>query len=289
MQVRLAILIATASLGWFRAADALDPKDLPALRASVHDMCVQPDRKGDYLKVDGDLNAEATLRVVGVEASGKITKEEWNGVSQKLDQYKTDPRECAVSLVGLLAPLLSGKTVVPPAAPSFPNFPEIYGKYPDIGVPKTDIIIATHSALAINEHATVLWLLPLSHFIRLSGSDFVLDYNVKTLEVRPEYFDDDYLRKILNVPQGCKPPKGGIADLWQEHSDWRAIGCRLWGCWHYTPGAVRYQVFANGYVIAGFPVWTNDTQSRTFIVRLLPPSWDIIPSLRPAEACAKED
>jgi hypothetical protein len=104
----VAIAAATASLGWFGLAVALDPKDLPALQATVHEMCVQPDRKGDYLQLEGDLNAEATLRIVGLQASGKITQEAWNGISQRLDRYKTDPRECAISIVGLLAPLLSG-------------------------------------------------------------------------------------------------------------------------------------------------------------------------------------
>ena len=104
LAITVAILVAWAA----GRPGALEPKDLPALQASVHDMCVQPDRKGDYLKVDGDLNAGATLKVVGVQATGKITKETWEGINQRLDQYKTDPRECAVSIVGLLAPLLKG-------------------------------------------------------------------------------------------------------------------------------------------------------------------------------------
>jgi hypothetical protein len=106
--MRVQVITASLLVGVAGQAGALEPKDLAALQASVHDMCVQPDRKGDYLKVDGDLNAGATLRVVGLQATGKITKETWDGISQRLDQYKTDPRECAVSIVGLLAPLLKG-------------------------------------------------------------------------------------------------------------------------------------------------------------------------------------
>lgn len=89
------------------SAQALDQADLAALQASVREMCVQPDRKGSFFTVEGDLDAGATLRVVGVKAGGKITKEDWDGISQRLDQYKTDPRQCAISIVGLLAPLLN--------------------------------------------------------------------------------------------------------------------------------------------------------------------------------------
>jgi hypothetical protein len=83
--------------------------DLAALQSAVREMCVQPDRKGSYLQLEGDLSASAgaILKIVGVNGQGKITKEEWDGISQRLDQYKTDPRACAVSLVGVLAPILS--------------------------------------------------------------------------------------------------------------------------------------------------------------------------------------
>jgi hypothetical protein len=94
-------------IGLSGQVEALDPKDLPALQAAVHEFCVQPDRKGDYLKIEGDLDAGATLKIVGLGATGKVTKETWDGINQRLDQYKTDPRECAISMVGMLAPLLT--------------------------------------------------------------------------------------------------------------------------------------------------------------------------------------
>jgi len=39
---------------------------------------------------------------VGVNGTGKITKEEWEGISQRVDQYKTDPRQCAMSITPIL-------------------------------------------------------------------------------------------------------------------------------------------------------------------------------------------
>lgn len=108
--MRLEISLALAgclALATPHQASALDTKDLEALRAAVHDVCVQPDRKGSYFAIQGDLNAGATLRVVGVNAEGKITKEDWDGINQRLDQYKTDPRACAVSIITILAPLMT--------------------------------------------------------------------------------------------------------------------------------------------------------------------------------------
>jgi hypothetical protein len=83
-------------------ANALDSKDLGALKDAVHDLCVQPDKKGSYLKIEGDLSAGAVLKIIGVGGKGTITKEEWDGINQRLDQYKMDPRKCAISILPIL-------------------------------------------------------------------------------------------------------------------------------------------------------------------------------------------
>ena len=71
------VCILAGIVGMTGQASALDSKDLTALKDAVHDMCVQPDKNGSYLKVDGDLNAGgAVLKVIGVGGEGKITKEE---------------------------------------------------------------------------------------------------------------------------------------------------------------------------------------------------------------------
>jgi hypothetical protein len=105
---RLLLASLVWAIGLGAQAQTLDSSGLAALQSAVREMCVQPDRKGNYLRVEGDLNAGATLRVVGVNGQGKVTKEDWDGISQRLDQYKTDPRACAISLVGILVPILVG-------------------------------------------------------------------------------------------------------------------------------------------------------------------------------------
>ncbi len=75
-------------------------------------MCVQPDRRGAYLQLEGDLNAGATVKIAG--ASGQVSREDWDGINQRLDQYKTDPWDCAVQVLKILAPLI----LKPPAPPA---------------------------------------------------------------------------------------------------------------------------------------------------------------------------
>jgi hypothetical protein len=98
----LALFAITSGIGSGSEANALDEHGLAAIQTAVHNICVQPDQKGNYLKIDGDLNGNATLKIEGVSDAGKITKEAWDGISQKLDQYKTDPRQCAMSIVPIL-------------------------------------------------------------------------------------------------------------------------------------------------------------------------------------------
>jgi Bacterial SH3 domain len=112
----LTLLLSSAAAGFGAEAQSLDANGLAALQSAVHEMCVQPDHRGAYLQLDGDLDAGATLKVAGVSGQGNITKQDWEGVSQRLDQYKTDPRACAVSIVAILAPLMKPPASAPPPA-----------------------------------------------------------------------------------------------------------------------------------------------------------------------------
>jgi TPR repeat protein len=87
---------------------ALTTPDLDKLRETVTALCETPSQKGHYLKIEGDLNVGATLKVVGINGGGKITKEDWRGISQTLSHYKTDPRECAIALTPILLRALTG-------------------------------------------------------------------------------------------------------------------------------------------------------------------------------------
>jgi hypothetical protein len=95
-------------------AQSPETSNLGALQTAVRQMCVQPDQKGHYLRYEGDLQAGATLRVLGVNGEGTVTKEQWDGINQRLDQYKTDPRECAIQVLGILIP-----SFYPPPPPDY--------------------------------------------------------------------------------------------------------------------------------------------------------------------------
>ena len=106
----LALVFSNLMIGPGAQAQGLDASDLSALQSTVRELCVQPDRKGDYLQLQGDLDAGATLKIAGVNGQGNINKQQWDGINQRLDQYKTDPRLCALYMVAILAPLLKHGT-----------------------------------------------------------------------------------------------------------------------------------------------------------------------------------
>lgn len=102
MRLLLAFLLATSAGGIISEANALDRQDLDAIDKAVQHICVQPSQKGTYLKIEGDLNIGATLKIAGVNGNGKISKEIWDGISQAADRYKTDPRQCAMTITPTL-------------------------------------------------------------------------------------------------------------------------------------------------------------------------------------------
>ncbi len=98
---RLAALFITV-LAPCSAIGQIDSTSLPAVTDAVKQMCLHPDRKGSFLRVEGEVEAGVILKIVGAELSGTITRESWEGISQRLDQYKSDPRTCAVQVLQIL-------------------------------------------------------------------------------------------------------------------------------------------------------------------------------------------
>lgn len=111
------ITSALALLFFSVAAHALTQQELNSLTAAVKEMCLVPDRSGDYLKVEGDAKAglPVVVKVVKAELSGKLTYENWKGIPIALDKYKTDPRACANEMLRILVPAF-GSQERPPRA-----------------------------------------------------------------------------------------------------------------------------------------------------------------------------
>lgn len=104
--------------GVFAANAQIASSDLPAVTKAVNEMCLHPDRKGSYLKVEGEIDAGVIVKVVGAELAGSVSHESWDGISQRLDQYATDPRECAVQILQILIPNFRPAPIEERASPS---------------------------------------------------------------------------------------------------------------------------------------------------------------------------
>lgn len=112
MERRHALAISFACIVSGCAGTVLSIDRMYALRETVRELCVSPDRTGDYLQVEGDAKAglPVVVKLIKGNITGKVSYEAWKGIPITLDRYKTDPRECAVKIVGLLAPSFGGAT-----------------------------------------------------------------------------------------------------------------------------------------------------------------------------------
>ena len=104
----------TVSLVLIASVDvkALEPEELPILTQAVTEMCATPTKKGEHLKVEGELEAGALvfLRFLKADAEGKVTYEQWEGINAALDKYATDPRKCAIEVLRILVPAFLSTT-----------------------------------------------------------------------------------------------------------------------------------------------------------------------------------
>jgi hypothetical protein len=102
-------LVGVLALSCASSALALDANELKVLRDSVREMCVAPDRMGNYLRTEGEakVGAPVLVKIIGAEISGKIAYEKWEGISIAADKYKTDPRQCAIEILKILQPAMT--------------------------------------------------------------------------------------------------------------------------------------------------------------------------------------
>ena len=105
----MAAVVATITTLCSSSAFALDASELASLRDAVREMCVAPDRIGDYLKTEGTakIGAPVIVKIINADLSGTLSYEKWNGISIATDKYKTDPRQCAIELMRILQPAVS--------------------------------------------------------------------------------------------------------------------------------------------------------------------------------------
>ena len=80
----------------------INQSDLQAVTTAVREMCLHPDRRGEYIQIKGELGADVVLKISDLNILGTINIERWEGISQRLDDYRTDPRSCAQAILPLI-------------------------------------------------------------------------------------------------------------------------------------------------------------------------------------------
>lgn len=71
----------------------------------VESMCRDASNVGEVLEYEGSLQAGATLRIAGLDAVGKVTKEQWENIEQKFGEFRTNKTICRFEMIKMLVPL----------------------------------------------------------------------------------------------------------------------------------------------------------------------------------------
>lgn len=87
-------------------AQANDLNVLRTIQEVVQEICQAPNRRGEYVRIEGDgaagfsIGIRKFVGVAGINANAKFTKEEWDGVRKVLDQNTENAnyRDCVTKL-----------------------------------------------------------------------------------------------------------------------------------------------------------------------------------------------
>ena len=88
---------------------ALSKQDRDELFQRIDHMCRDASSVGEVVTYEGSLEAGATLKVFGVDATGKINKEQWKNIEQKYGEVRSNPTICNIEMFKLIIPLFGEK------------------------------------------------------------------------------------------------------------------------------------------------------------------------------------
>jgi hypothetical protein len=94
------------------ASAGLSKDDRDELFQRIDHMCRDASPVGEVVTYEGSLDAGATARVVGVDATGKINKEQWKNIEQKYGEVRSTPTVCNIEMAKLIVPLFGDKKPV---------------------------------------------------------------------------------------------------------------------------------------------------------------------------------
>src|SRR4051794_11238862 len=87
------------------AEAALSKQDRDELFSRVEEICRDASSIGSVLNVEGSLDAGATLKVLGVNATGKVNREQWQDIEQKYGEFRSNSTICKFEMIKLIQPL----------------------------------------------------------------------------------------------------------------------------------------------------------------------------------------
>jgi hypothetical protein len=158
-------------------AYSLTQQELKIVEDSVVKMCLFPDRKSSFIKVEGNAKAglPISIKIVKGELSGKIAYETWNGMPIALDKYKTDPRKCAQEIFKILLPAFETKARTGTRKKNIKPKP-IEFKLKSVETTGDEVIDKTLARLSLSTSSTVV-------------SEYELTEVLATLFTRPAFYD----------------------------------------------------------------------------------------------------
>ena len=103
VSVRNVIMIGVSTLvGIMTPSYAIAQIDVASLRDItnvVQEMCLHPDRIENYIQVEDESDAGIRVIILDLNISGTISREGWQGINERIDQYRDDTRECIVQVL----------------------------------------------------------------------------------------------------------------------------------------------------------------------------------------------
>jgi hypothetical protein len=105
LKVLLTLGFSWATLFPLTAGAQLSKSDRDELFERVDYMCRDASSVGSVLSFEGSLDAGAILKVVGINAAGKVTKEQWSNIEQKYGEFRSNPTICRFEMIKLIEPL----------------------------------------------------------------------------------------------------------------------------------------------------------------------------------------
>ncbi len=111
-----------------------------------------------------------------------------------------------------------------------------------------------HAYITVYQHAVVIWLQSTNvHYVLGEAEQKV--FAAQVFSMLPDdspFFNEDYVRKLLDILPDKRPPLGGVAVEWSKNPSRRSwIGGREWQFG--VSNKVSIQHFENGIVVGPLP------------------------------------